>query len=389
MVRNLMTLLEPLAPSRLRNEVGAWLRCHREQFETARSDVEPLALEEVVEADLRLQHALWDAGFTRLGWPEWLGGAGGSAVLRAVVYEQIVREGFRIPLPLSTLEVLGPVMVQVAPELSRNLLGRCIRGDEVWSQGFSETEAGSDLASLSCKAERTVEGLRVSGHKTWSSFGSMAQKAAVLVRTGVSGHRGITLVLMDLTGPGCEVRPILASSNRNEFAEFFFDDVLVPYDRVVGELDSGWQVAMALLQWERGMFAWQRQAILHRLLAELSASLDSPSSSIRHSIVHAWVTLTALRSTSARTVERLAAGENPGPEISVDKVLLATAEREVHDLFRSVHPIGFALGVGELFDVIRADWFFSRMASIYGGAIEVQRSIVAERVLKLPRAARR
>jgi alkylation response protein AidB-like acyl-CoA dehydrogenase len=181
----------------------------------------------------------------------------------------------------------------------------------------------------------------------------------------------------------------MASSGRNEFAEVFFDDVLVPFDRVVGEVDRGWSVAMTLLQWERGMYAWQRQAVLHARLAELAGALSSPTLAESRAISDAWVSLTALRSATARTVRRLAAGENPGPEISVDKVLLATTEQQVQDLFRQLSPVEFALGTGEAANVVRADWFYSRMATIYGGAIDIQRSIVAERVMGLPRAGGR
>jgi alkylation response protein AidB-like acyl-CoA dehydrogenase len=277
-------------------------------------------------------------------------------------------------------------MTKVSPELSERFLGAAIRGDEVWCQGFSETEAGSDLASLRCRAVRTDDGFVVSGHKVWSSFGALSQKTAALVRTGPEGHRGISLVLIDLNAPGCEVRPIMASSGRNEFAEIFLDEVLVPFDRVIGDIDRGWDVAMALLQWERGMYAWQRQAVLHARLADLARTIINPTSAQSRAIAEAWVRLTALRSTTARTVQRLAAGENPGPEISVDKVLLATTEQAVQDLFRQLQPIEFALGSGEHAAVTRADWFYSRMATIYGGAIEIQRSIIAERVIGLPRA---
>jgi alkylation response protein AidB-like acyl-CoA dehydrogenase len=384
-----MTVVTPRSPAQLRAELSAWLDEHRDQFEPVRASNEPLRIEEAMEADRVFQRALWDAGFTRHGWPEFVGGSGGSAELRATLYEHLALEGYRIPLPLGTLEVLGPVMVLVAPELSARFLGACIRGDEVWCQGFSESEAGSDLAALRCRAVPDGDGFRVTGHKLWSSFGSMSDKSAALVRTGPEGHRGISMFLIDLDWPGCEVRPTLASSGRNEFAETFFDDVFVPADRVVGPVNGGWGVAMTLLQWERGMYAWQRQAVLHARLAELARSLADPTAAEARAIADAWVRLTALRAAAARTVRRLAAGENPGPEISVDKVLLATTEQAVEDLYLQLDPTAFVLEGGRQNDVHRADWFYSRMASIYGGAIEIQRSIIAERVLGLPRPGAR
>jgi len=384
-----MTAVAAPSPAELRQELSSWLRNHGQEYAAARAENEPLRIEDAMHADRAFQRALWDAGFTRHGWPESVGGSGGSAELRATLYEHLSLEGYRLPLPLGTLEVLGPVMVLVAPELSARFLGACIRGDEVWCQGFSEPEAGSDLAALRCRAVPDGDGWRVTGHKLWSSFGSMSDKSCALVRTGPEGHRGISMFLIDLDSPGIEVRPTRASSDRNEFAETFFDDVFVPGDRVVGEVNDGWGIAMTLLQWERGMYAWQRQCVLHARLAELARSIPHPNPGEARAIADAWVRVTALRSAAARTVRRLAGGENPGPEISVDKVLLATTEQAVEDLFRLLDPAGFVLGDTDRDDLHRADWFYARMATIYGGAIEIQRSIIAERVLRLPRAGGR
>ena len=384
-----MTVEAPPSPAQLRDALSSWLRSRGDDFLAVRAENEPRPIEDAMRADREFQRELWDAGFTRHGWPESVGGSGGSAELRATTYEHLSLAGYRVPLPLSTLEVLGPVMVSVAPELSARLLGACIRGDEVWCQGFSEPEAGSDLAALRCRAVPDGDGWRVTGQKLWSSFGSLSEKSAALVRTGPEGHRGISMFLIDLDSPGIEVRPTRASSDRNEFAETFFDDVFVPADRVVGEINAGWGIAMSLLQWERGMYAWQRQAVLHARLAEVSRALPHPSPAEAMAIGDAWVRVTALRSAAARTVRRLAAGENPGPEISVDKVLLATTEQAVEDLFRVLDPVAFALGHAERDDLHRSDWFYARMATIYGGAIEIQRSIIAERVLGLPRAGGR
>ena len=140
------------------------------------------------------------------------------------------------------------------------------------SQGFSEPEAGSDLADLRCRARLIDGSFAVDGHKVWSSFGQDADRCLLLARTGPqeSRHRGLTMMLVDYDSPGLTVRPIAAANGRNEFAEIIFDDVRVPTDRVIGTVGTGWAAAMELLQWERGMFAWQRQAALH---GELTAAL--------------------------------------------------------------------------------------------------------------------
>jgi alkylation response protein AidB-like acyl-CoA dehydrogenase len=375
-------------PSDLRASLHQWLVAHASEFPGARQGAEPTSLEDAVHAELPLQRALWEEGFTRWGWPSECGGRGGSAVLRAAVYEQLVLEGFRIPQTMSTVEVLGPAIVAFSQALTASHLGALLSGEEVWCQGFSEPEAGSDLASLRCRAVDTGDGWVVSGHKLWSSLGTVAQRSAMLVRTGEAGHRGISMLLVDLDAPGCEVRPIRASSGRNEFAEVFYDEVPVGPDRVVGEVNGGWGVAMYLLQWERGMYAWQRQAVLHARLAELVRSVGTLSAEGADRLADAWVRVTALRSRTAATVRRLAAGENLGPAISVDKVLLALTEQAVLDCERHLRPVDFAFGDTQADEVRRADWFYARMASIYGGAIEIQRGVVAERVLGLPRGAR-
>ena len=385
MVTTLDTTLR--APGELRAELSEWLSVHGGEHVDCRAEREPLSIEDTMAADVELQRALWDAGLTRWGWPQSVGGSGGTAVLRAAVYEQLVMEGFRIPLAMLTVETLGPAMVAFAPGLSARYLGPCLRGDEVWCQGFSEPDAGSDLASLRCRAVPTGDGFVLSGQKVWSSLGTMSTRTAMLARTGASGHRGISMLLVDLDAPGCEVRPIRASTGRNEFAELFFDDTPVPADRVIGDVDRGWDVAMSLLQWERGMYGWQRQAVLHALLRTLARS--QPSAEAEALLADAWISLTALRAMTARTVRRLSAGESPGPEISVDKILLATTEQIVHDAWRAMHPVAFALGDDESDEVARGGWFYSRMATIYGGAVDVQRTIVAERVLGLPRPGSR
>jgi alkylation response protein AidB-like acyl-CoA dehydrogenase len=372
----------------LRASLHEWLEAHREDFVGARRGAEPQSLEGAVVPEVVLQRALWEAGFSRWGWPEHCGGKGGSAVLRAAVYEQLVLDGYRIPQPMLTIETLGPAVVALAPKLTASHLGALLRGDELWCQGFSEPEAGSDLASLRCRATAAGNDWVVSGQKLWSSLGTVAQRTAMLVRTGDAGHRGITMLLVDLDAPGCEVRPIRASSGRTEFAELFFDETPVGGERVVGEVNGGWAVAMYLLQWERGMYGWMRQAVLHARLADLLRAVPDPSPEDADRVVEAWVRVSALRSSTARTVQRLAVGENPGPEVSVDKVVLATAEQSVLECERRMLPVDFALGDEVADEVFRGDWFFSRMASIYGGAIEIQRTLVAERVLGLPRSAR-
>ena len=375
-------------PAELQAQFHDWAEANRTEFTSAMvghaaSDFDQIALD-----DMALQQAVWDSGLSKWGWPELIGGSGGSAVLRAALYEQLCLEGFRIPRTMTTIETLGPAMIKHSPEVAEAYLGAAVSGREAWCQGFSEPEAGSDLASLRCKAEPDGDGWRITGQKLWSSVGTVSAKIAMLVRTGEAGHKGISMMLVDMDAEGVTVVPTTASTGLNEFTEEFFDNAYAGPDRLIGELNKGWYVAMDLLQWERGMYAFQEQAALTALLSTCAQHVAADDLVTRGQIEEAWTMLVALRAKSASTVKKLAAGEMPGPEVSVDKILLAQAMQLVHDIEMAIDPARFLLGDAPHDETIRGEWFYTRAASIYGGAIDVQRGIVAERVLGLPRSAR-
>lgn len=347
-----------------------------------------------IEHERALLRTLDEAGWARYGWPEEAGGVGGPVLLRAVLYDELAAAGLEIPEAYVILETLGPLLVECAPALAAVHLPRFLAGTELWGQGFSEPEAGSDLAQLRTRARIVDDGFVLSGQKTWTTLGQFAQYAAVLARTGDSdsAHRGLSMLWVDLAAPGVTVRPITASNGRDEFAEMFFDDVRVPNSGLIGAVGGGWAAAMFMLQYERGMYAWLRQAVLHRRLREAvrdGARADRPASaSARIALGRAIHATTALRARSRHTVARLSAGENPGPEISIDKVLLGVAEQATFDALRQLDWPGMALGESDANAQQREEWFYSRASTIFGGAIDVQRDIVAERVLGLPRVSR-
>ncbi|GAA2403793.1 acyl-CoA dehydrogenase family protein [Actinomadura vinacea] len=363
----------------------AWLEERREALDPFRR---PCGIED----DRRLMRILFDAGWSRWGWPEQAGGLGGSAVLRAVLYDELAAAGVRIPEPFVLLETLGPVLTRYAPELAGRHLTDYLSGERLWGQGFSEAEAGSDLASVRTRARQDGDGFVLNGHKLWTTLGQFARWAAVLARTGAldSGHRGLSLLWVDLTAPGVTVRPIRAANGRDEFAEMYFDDVRVPAGHLIGGVDEGWAVAMYLLQFERGTYAWLRQAVLHHRIGTIAATAPEGAGRTRlASLGRAHLAATALRAKSRGTVHRLAAGLNPGPLISVDKLLLSRAEHAVFDAARRLRWADLALSDDEEAAALRAEWFCSRASSIFGGAAEVQRDIVADHVLALPKGDRR
>lgn len=363
-----------------------WLSEHAAELAPFRS--EPAGpIEDAFALERRFQRLLFDAGWSRWGWPEECGGVGGDPVLRSVVIDAIGAEGYYFPEVMLFLGIIGSTLLHFAPGLAARHLPPALRGDEGWCQGFSEPDAGSDLASLRTRAEATPGGYRINGQKVWSSHGHMATWCLVLARTGTteSRHRGLTMFWVDLRTPGLTVRPIACANDRNELAELFFDDVEVPREHVVGEIDGGWAVAMYLLQFERGNYAWQRQAWMLRCLEDAAARANERGPLTAAAVGNAYLTILALRARCRDTTLRLARGEQLGAKISVDKVLLSTAEREMSDAIRAMAWPDAELGDSDHAASVRREWFYSRTTSIYGGAVEVQRDLLAERIVGLPR----
>jgi alkylation response protein AidB-like acyl-CoA dehydrogenase len=344
----------------------------------------------------QLLNWLFDGGWVRHGWPEEVGGLGGPPVVRLQILERLTLRGYPIPEHLFALEVVGPAVVSHSPGLAAKFMPAALRGDELWCQGFSEPEAGSDLAALRTRAVVGDDGnFLVSGQKIWTSYGARADRMVALVRTGSadSRHRGLSMLLIDMDQPGIERRPIALASGREEVAEVFFSDVAVERDRLIGELDGGWAVAMDLLQYERGAYAWMRMATATSDLQQLLGAAkgiavgtgDTDEPIAAQAVGRAYLSLAALRARTASTLKRLSAKENVGVQTSVDKLLLSTAEQEVMDTALTLLNTDLLLG-DEPDDVRRRDdWWYSRAASIYGGAREIQHSIIADRILGLPK----
>lgn len=373
-----------MRPDEYRVALGAWLDA-QEPLCAMQRDVHHLELTELAVVQRDLQRALFDAGWVRYGWPESVGGLGGDARHRATMYDELTRRGVPVPETYLTLETLIPMLVHFAPSAAPGFVPPLLRGDEAWCQGFSEPDAGSDLASLRTRAVRDGDEWVLDGQKVWTSQATIAQRCVALARTGTpeSRHKGLSMFLVDHDTPGVTVRPIRAMTGRDEFGEVFFDGARVPADRLIGEEGAGWAVAMYLLQWERGMYPWQRQGWLHVLvdsLIEHAGATADPGE-----VADAYLAVTAMRLKARQTIRRLAAGENPGPEISVDKVLLALGDQAVTDVAERVLSPMLELDDDGAAEGWRQEYLFGRAAPIYGGSIEIQRSILADRVLGLPR----
>ncbi|WP_319449734.1 MULTISPECIES: acyl-CoA dehydrogenase family protein [unclassified Mycobacterium] len=370
------------SPTEYRAALREWLAVTAEHLQ----DGAPTHSDRLAEiaAQQRLTRTLWDAGWKRYGWPTSEGGAGGGPAYRAVLYDELCQAGVPVPETDYVLEVLADPTRGFAPELAQSLLPAFHRGDELWAQCFSEPDAGSDLASLRTRAVRDGDAYIVNGQKVWTTNGVAAQRLFTLVRTGStqSRHRGITALLIDADSPGVSVQPLTFASGSQEMAECHFDDVRVPCSRRVGDEDDGWRVAMRALEFERGMYAWMRQAWLLAKVRQMAARAEPVDTATADALGSAYHAVISLRSRSLQTVRRLDRGLSVGPDASVDKILLASAEQLVMDVARHLSQPEFEIG-SDARD-LRQEWWYSRAASIYGGSGEIQRGIIADRVLRLP-----
>jgi alkylation response protein AidB-like acyl-CoA dehydrogenase len=333
----------------------------------------------------KVKRLTFEADFMRWGWPERVGGLGGSTLLRAYLGEALTWRGLVEPGIYSMTEVLAPTMIDYArPELAAAMVPRLLRGDETWCQGFSEPGTGSNLAALSCRAVRADGGWRVTGQKVWTSLAQYSDRCVLLTRTGDpdSAHRGITALFVDMDSPGIVVRPIETMHGAPEFSEVFFDGVAVPFDRTLGQEGQGWSVAMDLLPYERSTALWHRTAYLHRRLHRLLETAP-PEELDPADMGEVTQLLCALRARSRNTQRRMAAGEKLGPETSIDKVLVATVEQAVFDLVADGLATRVELGDDPESDRWRREFLYSRAATIYGGTAEIQRNIIARRLLEL------
>ncbi|HVY11643.1 MAG TPA: acyl-CoA dehydrogenase family protein [Mycobacteriales bacterium] len=337
-----------------------------------------------------VQQRLYDEDWMRFGWPERVGGLGGSVLCRAVLGEELTSRGIVHTTTWSMHEVLGPAVVEYAdPTLVAEVFPRLLCGEETWCQGFSEPEAGSDLGSLRTTATQTADGDSwvINGEKLWTSFAHHAARCVVLARTGPagSGSAGISAFLVDMDSPGVVVRPLATMAGVDEFCSTSFVDVVVPGGRLVGGVGDGWKTTAFILACERGPIFWQRASWLARHLELL---LPHASDHRTHALVgEAFQALWAFRARSLSTLRAMEGGSLPGPEASIDKILIASAEQTVFELAKEVLSGDLELSDSTEAEMWRSEWAYSRAATIYGGTSEIQKDIVSSRLLGLPRGA--
>ncbi|MBU8820073.1 acyl-CoA dehydrogenase family protein [Mycolicibacterium goodii] len=332
------------------------------------------------------QH-LAEAGLTCLGWPVEHGGRGLSVAHRVAFYEEYARADAPDKVNHFGEELLGPTLIEYGTgEQQKRFLPNILNVTELWCQGYSEPNAGSDLANVSTTAELVGDEWVINGQKVWTSLAHWAQWCFVVARTekGSKRHAGLSYLLVPLDQPGVEIRPINQLTGDSEFNEVFFDNARTEAGLVVGQPGDGWRVAMGTLTFERGVSTLGQQiryAREHSNLVELAkhtGAVDDPL--IRERLVRSWTGLQAMRSYALATMDV----EQPGQD-NVSKLLWANWHRELGEIAMDVQGMaGLTLENGE-FDEWQRLYLFSRADTVYGGSNEIQRNIIAERVLGLPR----
>jgi alkylation response protein AidB-like acyl-CoA dehydrogenase len=344
------------------------------------------------ETRLEWEKVLAADGWTGIGWPTEFGGRGASIAHQVIFNEEYVRAGAPGRVSVLGEGLLGPTLIQYGtPEQQSRFLPPILAGTELWCQGYSEPNAGSDLANVQTKARREGDDWVINGQKVWTSGAHQADWCFVLCRTepGSERHRGLSYLLVPMDQPGVEVRPITQLTRTSEFNEVFFDSARTPYDHVVGEVGDGWRVALATLAFERGVGLLGHQVSFRRELdrlfevAKANGSTSDPV--IRQRLVRSYAELEILRFNTLRSLSGYDGPVAP-PEASIIKLYWATWHRQLGELAMDVlGPAGLIVESAPYeLDEFQRTFLFSRSETIYGGSNEIQKNIIGERVLGLP-----
>ncbi len=395
-----MDLKDSPAQAAFRREVRTWL----EQNLPAGWGEPTFAVPETPAEEVAFlkawQRKLYDGGWAGLDWPKQYGGRE-IGILEHIIYlEEYTRLRGPNLISMSVGSTLvGPTLIAKGKEWQRQrFLQPILKGDEVWCQGFSEPNAGSDIASLRTSGVVDGDTLIVNGQKTWTSFAKEADWCILVVRTNPDApkHKGLTFVLLDMQTPGIAIRPLVEMTGHAWFNEVFLDDVRIPLENVVGEIDRGWEVVTTTLAVERGSSAQHARLIADvELLIEAArrtprngaTAADDPL--IRQQLVDYAAHAMILKMTAYRNASALATTGIPGPEGSTMKLLWSELDQRVKETAIEILGESGLVAKGDPLAVDQGYWAYellwSRAATIYAGTSEIQRNIIAQRVLGLPR----
>jgi len=350
---------------------------------------------EFVHERMAWERRLGAAGWIGLGWPEADGGRALPWRHQVIFYEEYARAGAPARVGHIGEQLLGPTLLMFGTEEQRaKFLPGIIAGTQLWCQGYSEPGAGSDLAAVSTRARLDGGQWHLDGQKVWTSLAQFADWCFVLARTDPAAerHLGLSYLLVPVRQPGIEVRPIMQLTGTSEFNEVFFDDARAAAADIVGAPGDGWRVAMGTLGVERGVSTFGQQLSFHRefeavlATARANGAIDDPVLSAR--LIEAWVGLQVMRYTAMATLGR-SASDVPGTKANISKLLWAPWHQRLGELAVDVAgAAAMVTGPGYELDNAQRLFLFSRADTIYGGSNEIQRNVIAERGLGLPRDPR-
>ena len=385
-----------------RSHVRAWLKTNMPHEWTSRvmasSDV---PRPEAYDFLRGWQRKLYEAGFIGLTWPKEYGGRGLSFIEEMILHQEMALA--KAPPILNVLGVGmgGPTIIAYGTEEQKKRYPpKILSCEEIWCQGYSEPNAGSDLASLQTRAVKDGEYWVINGQKVWTSLAHIADWMMLLARTDADAprHKGITYFLLDMHAPGVTVKPLRQITGDPEFNEVFFDNVRVHESQVLGGVNNGWQVGLTTLMYERlalGFGLQMRLRIALDGLVELARRMEKQGRALtkdpvmRQKLAQLWIDTECLKYTGARAITKLLRGEMPGPEASTGKMIWVETHQRLQELAMEIEGPYSQLMRGSDWSVESAMWQYtflrSRANSIEGGTTEIQKNIIAERVLGLPK----
>jgi len=380
---------------KFRDELRAWLAANlpRTWHDELR---DPRATEDsLMELRRNWQRKLHRAGYLGMDWPAEWGGRGASEVEKSIFEEELASVDAPQILNFLGIGLLGPALIHHGTEEQRRrYIPPMLAADEIWCQGFSEPGAGSDLASLRTSATLDGDHFIVNGQKIWTTFGPWADWIFVLARTDSKDrHGGISFILCKLNTPGVTVRRLRQITNESEFGEVFFEDARVPRENLVGQIGEGWRIAMTVLAYERGAMSLAYAARFGRDIELLAAACNEygrKDRAVREKLARLLVENEVMRANGIRNLANLADGNKPGPESSLEKLYWSEFDKRFRETALDILGPGGQLLRTAASARSDVDWarefLWSRAGTIYSGSSEIQRNIIAKRVLNLPQA---
>jgi len=382
-----------------RDELRAWLEANSPQdWDQWREK----PIEESFEYLRAWQRKLYEGGWAAVSWPKEYGGRGASLMQQAIFWEEMARVEAPPMVNSLGLGLIGPTIIAYGTDAQKKrFVPKILSAEEIWCQGFSEPNAGSDLAALQTEARLDGDHYIVNGQKVWTSYGWVGNWCEVVVRTDaeVAKHKGLTVLLVDMKSKGFEVRPLRQMTGESEFNELFFRDVRVPVENVLGKVNDGWNVAVSTLMHERGSYGARLHLLFKRSinrLIELSRTFQKNGHAAtqdpltRQKLAQCYAEIEIMRWNQMRAFSRISATGIPGPEGSIQKIFWSELNQRVQQIAQEMMgPYGQLLA-GDSHAVDKGIWAYgylrTRGNTIEAGTSEVQRNIIGHFVLGLPRS---